>query len=485
MQLSDLSPKDIAAFIIDLYINFVRGTTPHGSNPFHGEIEVLSGSEFEPTLLKILEGEDDYEEDEQMTETLKRAFEKDQDSIQELDEIESKKIKIALISLLRSNGYGLLHQVVSTNNLRLVEIALSTGLNVEEENESGITPLAFALELQSKKELNYEKIIELLLNTQEKRKKRGKTQLPGSWQEYKKYKVDEEWLTDVEVNQGLMDADLHDTHIIPALDIINNPDLLAETIRDNYLNQIQNEGGVAEFTIIPINFNNAHWATLVIRQNQDRRSAPAIYFFDSMGEDDEKIALIRIMLEMTGIYTAVDNVTDFSKWLQDDGYTCGTWMIESATKIVRILQNGGDIEEVENSLELISVVVKELHRQNLKLAEPEREKKNKSESSMKIEDKQSYHVFGNGIQEYSEQWIEESYDEFYESLTSLEELAQTLMVSFEEVDSKMKRIYLGYLYKIYHELSKDEEIAELFKKEINKLLKFIKAKKSVWDQEEF
>lgn len=478
-RLKELSPKQIAGYIMELYINFVQGTTPSDTNPFHDEIEVISGSDFSTTVSKILEGEEGFKPDEAVVEILKKAFSGDKESLESIEKLNKSKLKIAMIFLLRffkTEGHNVLHLAVSLNSPVLIKEALSAGANLEEENSDGLTPLAFALELNSQGKGN-EEVIGLLLGTQDKQKKRKKTQLPDDWKKYsKKSDVGEEWLTDNEVRGGLTGTNLPDTHIAPAVNITDNPDVLAQFIRDNYLQQISN-GAVAEYTVIPINFNNAHWATLVIRQNNDRRSAPTVYFFDSLGEDEKKIALINLMLRMTGVYTRVDNIVDLSKDLQEDGYTCGTWMIESATRIVTILANGGNVKDIQESMSVIGAVVRELHEQKLKLVESGREKKSKSESSMELvgTDDDKYHTFGNGLQEYSELWIAESFDEYRESHNSLAEVSKMLMASFENVDDKMQRIYKVYLYKIYLELS-NGEYAGLFEEEIQHIIKFLKTK---------
>ncbi|MCF6405473.1 ankyrin repeat domain-containing protein [Chitinophaga filiformis] len=479
-ELGELSPQQIAAWIMELYINFVEGTIPGSDNPFHDEIEVISGSDFGATVLKILSGEDGHKPDEAVVNILKNGLLGDKDALQTIGTIDKLKLRIALIELLRSpeiQGADLLHLAVISNSVALIELLLSIGVNLDGEDDQGRTALALALELHGTGEKN-EEVINLLVGVQNKQTRKKKIQLPRDWAKYARFTdLDEDWLTDAEVEAGLNNATLPNTHIIPAVNITDNPDVLAEVIRSNYLHQMDS-GAVEENTVVPINFNNAHWATLVIRQNPDRRSAPMVYFFDSMGQDEKKIALIKLMLRMTGVYTRVDNIVDLSDDLQEDGYTCGTWMIESASKIVTILENGGSVQDLHDSLSVIGAVVEELHKQNLKLAKNSPGEKSRTESSMElvIED-HTYHTFGNGMQEYSELWIEENYHEFLDVPSSLLELSQSLMINFEDVDEKMQKIYMVYIYKIYQELTKTEELADLFEEERQEIAKFLKANK--------
>jgi len=475
-KLAELSAEQIAAFIIDLYINFVENRTPSSANPFHNEIEVISGSDFGATVEKILHGEDNHKPDKAIVELLVKALNGDREALGLIGTIDKLQLRIALINIDRSvkmSSGNLLHMAVASNDPALVATILSIGVDFDGEDNDGRTPLALMLEL-NKKDDNSKKIVDLLIRVQDKQKKKKKTQLPREWNRYSKFNIDANWLTNEEVDAGLAVANLPNTHVTPSVDIANNPDVLAEFIRDNYLDQMSH-GVIAKNTVIPINFNNAHWATLVIRQNQDRRSAPEVYFFDSLGEDEEKIVLIKLMLQMTGVYTRANNIVDLSEYLQQDGYTCGTWMIESASKIVNILEIGGSVEDVKDALKLIGAVVKELHRQNIQLAKPGRKGKSKSGADVELESKEHvYHTFGDGMQVYSERWIEDSYNESFKFPTQLSELSQMLMVSYEDVDRKMQRIYLVYIYRIYGELNKTEELAEAYYEEIKEIVEFLK-----------
>ena len=64
-----------------------------------------------------------------------------------------------------------------------------------------------------------------------------------------------------------------------------------------------------------------------------------------------------------------------------------------------------------------------------------------------------YHVTGNGYQVHNERWIESTFNSVKSSPTRLYELAQMMIVEFDDVDRRMKNIYLTYLIDINHRLS--------------------------------
>lgn len=129
-----------------------------------------------------------------------------------------------------------------------------------------------------------------------------------------------------------------DHHLLPAIDITRYAHVLAEIIQD-YYEASGREQPLSKYTIIPINFDNTHWATLVIEQNELNDAAPKVYFFDSTG--GKKINFIKQMLAAVSIYTA-PRIYELSPKmaLQHDGYSCGTWVIHAASAIVNARREG-------------------------------------------------------------------------------------------------------------------------------------------------
>ena len=78
---------------------------------------------------------------------------------------------------------------------------------------------------------------------------------------------------------------------------------------------------------------------------------------------------------------------------------------------------------------------------------------------------------GDGLKLNNEEWIEETFDLFEDTPTSLFEFAEMLMVSFPE-DARMKIIFKKYLGKINQVLTVTEEMAELFEDETEKIVTF-------------
>lgn len=117
--------------------------------------------------------------------------------------------------------------------------------------------------------------------------------------------------------------------------------------------------------MVPINFSSRHWATLVIVQNPARRSQPGLYFFDSLGASEAKRQLVLTMLRATGVYINATALTDLSASLQTDGYTCGSWLVFAATRIVTALAAGQGIAAISAALAGFAATAKATHTTNL------------------------------------------------------------------------------------------------------------------------
>lgn len=71
--------------------------------------------------------------------------------------------------------------------------------------------------------------------------------------------------------------------IVPAVDIKTSSRFLTSEILQSIQNQLESDRkALSPFMIIPINFGNMHWATLVIEQNFQDTANPTLYFFDSL-----------------------------------------------------------------------------------------------------------------------------------------------------------------------------------------------------------
>ncbi|HEX6898680.1 MAG TPA: ankyrin repeat domain-containing protein [Thermoanaerobaculia bacterium] len=361
--LAKAKPAEIADLFIAVYRSFLTGERPDSENPFANELPTVGGPDFSTSLLNILQEEEVETVDEDLAGALEGALtRKDEDALDGLFG-DAKKVAGVLAFWVRGrhklSGESPLHAAVLSGSERLVRGLIQAGADLSEEDEKGQTPLTLALNM------NAEKIVEILVEAQDQQAKKN-AKLPAEWARFSRLKVGGNWLRDDEVRAGVQAANLANTYVAPAVDISEHPEALAEFIRDNYLEQI-GAGGVEEYTVVPVNFNNAHWATLIIRQNPLRRSQPFVYFFDSLGADEEKLLLLREMLRMTGVYTRTDNLVDLSDDLQEDGYTCGTWLIQSATTIVQRLQDGTSLDNLRLALRNLGVGIEELHTQTLAL----------------------------------------------------------------------------------------------------------------------
>jgi hypothetical protein len=193
----------------------------------------------------------------------------------------------------------------------------------------------------------------------------------------------DQWLADEDIDRelGKYQANNNKVMLIPAAstDIIQGRVTLSKIIQESFLAASVSRN-ITEYTICPINFNNNHWACLVIKQNPDQRSAPDVYFFDSLGSTDAKLELVHTALKGSGVYTnAVLHDLSNSEPNQKDGYTCGTWLIESAQTIVSALQNGKDPKDAVQNLEQSQVTEK--HKQIVNSRLPKLTNKEKSDAS--------------------------------------------------------------------------------------------------------
>jgi hypothetical protein len=129
--------------------------------------------------------------------------------------------------------------------------------------------------------------------------------------------------------------------------------------------------GVSPFLVCPINLGNRHWACFVIELNRDDLSSPTVYFFDSMGSNAQKLAVVRRIIEDTQLLSS-PTLVDLSAAVQTDGYTCGTWMLEAARLILQLRLSGVDLSDVGTfHAELLKLQkqIGDLHAQNVQLQE--------------------------------------------------------------------------------------------------------------------
>lgn len=103
---------------------------------------------------------------------------------------------------------------------------------------------------------------------------------------------------------------------------------------------------VSRFLVCPINLSNQHWACFVIERNLDDLSSPTVYFFDSLGSNAQKLAVVRRIIEDTQLLSS-PKLVDLSANIQTDGHTCGTWMLEAAKLILQLRLSGVDLSDVE------------------------------------------------------------------------------------------------------------------------------------------
>lgn len=68
---------------------------------------------------------------------------------------------------------------------------------------------------------------------------------------------------------------------------------------------------------------------------------------------------------MTGIYLT-PLLEDLSIPVQNDGFTCGSWMVAAAEAITMGLENGVQLKDIRKALAALAAVMKERHEENLR-----------------------------------------------------------------------------------------------------------------------
>ena len=156
-------------------------------------------------------------------------------------------------------------------------------------------------------------------------------------------------------------------NIMDPVDVTNNWwDLTSQILQSIQDQSDRNE--LSTFTIVPINFGNLHWATMIIEQNYDDPLIPTVFFFDSLDSSQQKLNTIETIVKDTQFFKN-PHIIDLSSHdlTQDDGKTCGTWMLEAIKAIVQARKKGLKNDELREFVhqELTDVDMEAQHYDNL------------------------------------------------------------------------------------------------------------------------
>jgi hypothetical protein len=361
------SAQQVAADLIEAFGCFFAGQRPAAGNAFRDFLPMSSGASFDGlvTIIRQQEGVQQAGGDALGVVCFVLA-DNTAERLKALDDLWAKapsQVAAAVAELVRKRfshrGQPALHLAARTGRPWLVRLALDAGADVTAENDQGETAQAFAGKAADGE------IAKALSAAQQRQRGSQPAAIPQAWSAFfDKTKPAADWLTDADVRRLLLATNLANTEVMPAVDIFTAPDALATFIRDNYLGQLA-AGQVRQYTVVPINFSSRHWATLVIVQNPARRSQPGLYFFDSLGASEAKRQLVLTMLRATGVYINATALTDLSASLQTDGYTCGSWLVFAATRIVTALAAGQGIAAISAALAGFAATAKATHTTNL------------------------------------------------------------------------------------------------------------------------
>ena len=359
--------QQIAADLIEAFACFFSAQRPPAGNAFRDFLPTASGASFGGLVTIIKQREGVQEADGDTLGAVAFALAKNTDStLKTMDDLYAaspEQVAAAVAHLVRTNfnhaDQPALHLAARTGRAWLVQLALDAGADVTAENAKGETAQAFVGKAAG------EQVVAALSAAQKRQRGSQPGAMPEAWSAFStKTKLGADWLTDADVRRLLIAANLADTELTAAVDIFAYRDALATFIRDNYLGQMA-AGQIRRFTVVPVNFNNRHWATLVIEQNPARRSQPTVYFFDSLGSSAAKRELVLAMLRATGVYVNANALIDLSAALQGDGYTCGSWLVFAATTIVRGIAAGQNTATISGALAGFAATAQATHAANL------------------------------------------------------------------------------------------------------------------------
>jgi len=124
-----------------------------------------------------------------------------------------------------------------------------------------------------------------------------------------------------------------------------------------------------QFIICPINFSDIHWASMVVEKT-DNITSPNIYFFDSLGPNNEKIEMIDKIIQNTQIFKNAELIElSTEQLIQQSTHSCGTWMIESVKAVLQTRSNHTQtpFESASNIQQILQQKnIESLHQENLK-----------------------------------------------------------------------------------------------------------------------
>lgn len=95
----------------------------------------------------------------------------------------------------------------------------------------------------------------------------------------------------------------------------------------NKIHKMQNR---KQKILLPVNIDNNHWALLYIHYLNNAET-PTICFFDPLGSSITEHA--RIEKGITNVYGDIE-ILSLEQRVQEDGYNCGPWIIESAQTLI-------------------------------------------------------------------------------------------------------------------------------------------------------
>ena len=159
---------------------------------------------------------------------------------------------------------------------------------------------------------------------------------------------------------------------------------MTAAIVDSLAEQSASPQGVSPFLVCPINLGNRHWACFVIELNLADLSSPTVYFFDSLGSNAQKLAVVRRIIEDTQLLSS-PTLVDLSAAVQQDGHTCGTWMLEAARLILQLRLSGVNLTDIGTfHAELLALQkqIGDLHAKNVQLQEGYAEEGSKGKASV-------------------------------------------------------------------------------------------------------
>lgn len=143
--------------------------------------------------------------------------------------------------------------------------------------------------------------------------------------------LDESWLQDDDVNT-LLKYYLSSEQNLAIVTAISGTHLSGKTLENNLrdFDQERSNAGINR-AIVPINLRGSHWILLFINFSE-LMNMTSVYYFDPLGDEIDK--QVEQSIRQAFLRSGDIEVVNLDHPIQQDGYSCGNWIVEAARSLV-------------------------------------------------------------------------------------------------------------------------------------------------------